>query len=138
MSILLASAGCMAASAEITEVDYSITFGEDTSERYTGYSNGDSGDYDEVIGSLSPSTFKGRTVAAIVTDTLPNPPILVVLIEGERSQDFFTEIQSTAAGTFETTNATFAYLPSPDLTRWFWEDPNLFPSSGSETLTLVG
>lgn len=75
------------------------------------------------IGSISPTTYNGVAVEALVlaTSTYVGPRFLVN-IQGNRAKSFFTSVTPQGGNTLTSASATHTYNSSGNYTQWYWDD----------------
>tara|TARA_R110000782_G_scaffold2970_1_gene10992 strand:+ start:26954 stop:27544 length:591 start_codon:yes stop_codon:yes gene_type:complete len=104
------------------------------------------GTYSSNYGSVSPTTYEGATIWAIVrlvTKYINNPPPgFYVVLSGNRAQNFFTSIDVQGYGTLLSSNATRTYLTGNPLgarTMWGWAgvQPSGWDGTGTSTVLFI-
>ena len=75
------------------------------------------------IGSISPTTYNGVAVEALVlaTSSYVGPRFLVNM-QGNRAQSFFTSVTPQGGNTLTSASATHTYSSSGNYTQWYWDD----------------
>lgn len=152
--------GAVPTSGEIAVSDFygtqsgitiTVTEGSFANAVHTGYGFHTNGalvniNYATNYGSVSPTTYEGATIKAIVRLVAKNdnnpPPGFYVVLSGNRPQNFFTSIDVQGYGTLLSSNATYAYLtgnPAGARTRWGWTgvQPSGWDGTGTSTVLFI-
>ena len=151
--------GAVPTSGEIAVSDFygtqagitiTVTEGSLSTAVHTGYGFHTTGalsnyNYSSNYGSVSPTTYEGATIKAIVRLVVKNqntpPPGFCVSLSGNRAQNFFTSINVQGYGTLLSSNASRTVLTNGTFgtrTMWAWAgvQPSTWDGTGTRTVTI--
>ena len=86
------------------------------------------------VGSISPSTVFGATIASLTTNLGTVPSRTTFSITGTHAKDFFTSL--TGNGITVLSSAA-DYSQQAGESQWVWESVEMFPSTGTYNLDIV-
>lgn len=110
------------------------TTGPTEGQTYYGYSDGT---YPVAFGSRTPTTFNGVTIKEVYRRTGGTTLFLIVL-DGNRAQDWFTSMDIEGHGVVTTAAANFyTYDGGADVSYWSWNiDVTQWDGSGTSYVRL--